>query len=213
MNLVEGSLYSRVIKIQETLANKIIMADDFEGKIEFVCGVDVSYKKGIAYCAAVIVKRNTLDVLEIVKSKENIEQPYVPGLFILRESGPILNTLRLLKNRFQLLLVDGHGMLHPRRCGLASYIGLITNTPTIGVAKKLLCGNLQGDGFVKFGDEVLGFAIKKEGNLHKMIYISIGHRISLNTSIHLVESLTKKGELFPEPIRIADFESRDPGDK
>jgi deoxyribonuclease V len=207
------NLYAKIIKLQENLANRIIMIDDYEEEIEFVCGVDVSYKKGIACCAAVIVERNTLEVVEVAKSKDNVKHPYIPGLFILRESGPILRTLKLLKNKFQLLLVDGHGMLHPRRCGLASYVGLVTNTPTIGVAKKLLCGSLQEDGSIKIGDDVLGYAIKREDNLHKKIYVSIGHRISLVTSIQLVKSLTKKGEPFPEPIRIADFESKNHGNK
>ncbi len=211
--MVDDGLYTRIIKLQENLANKIIMKDDFKEEIEFVCGVDVSYKRDIAYCAAVIVKRNTLEIVEIVKGKYNVKHPYIPGLFILRESGPILYTLKLLKNRFQLLLIDGHGILHPRRCGLASFIGLIIDTSTIGVAKKLLCGSLQGDGYVKLGDDVLGYAIKREGNSHKKIYVSIGHRMSLITSIQLVKSLTKKGELIPEPIRIADFESKDHGNK
>ena len=184
------------------------MTDNFDREIEYVCGVDVSYKQGIARCSAVIVKKNTLEVVEVVKSKSKIKYPYIPGLFILRESKPILHTLKLIKSPFQLLLIDGHGMLHARRCGLACYIGIITNNPTIGVAKSLLCGRIQSDGFVKYNKDVLGYAIKREGNLKKMIYVSIGHRVSLFTSIQLVRSLIKIGELIPEPLRIADIESK-----
>jgi deoxyribonuclease V len=213
MSNLDNNLYVNVIKFQEQLAKKIIMKDDFDGEIEFVCGVDVSYKKEIAHCSAVIVKKNTLEVVEVVKSKSKIKYPYIPGLFILRESNPIRHTLKLLKNPFQLLLIDGHGILHPRRCGLACYIGIITNNPTMGVAKSLLCGSLQSDGFVKYNEDVLGYAIKREGNLKKMIYVSIGHKISLFTSIQLVRSLTKIGELIPEPLRIADIESKDHDNK
>jgi len=205
-----NNLYANVIKLQEQLAKKVVLEDEFDKEIEFVCGVDVSYKKGIAHCSAVIIKKNSLEIVEIVKSKSNIEYPYIPGLFILRESKPILRTLKLLKNTFQLLLIDGHGILHPRRCGLASYIGIITGNPTIGVAKSLLCGTLQADNFVKYNKDILGYAIKKEGKTKKkMIYVSLGHKISLGTSIHMVRSLTKKEELIPEPLRIADISSKE----
>jgi deoxyribonuclease V len=205
-----NNLYANVIKLQEQLAKKVVLEDEFDKEIEFVCGVDVSYKKGIAHCSAVIIKKNSLEIVEIVKSKSNIEYPYIPGLFILRESKPILRTLKLLKNTFQLLLIDGHGILHPRRCGLASYIGIITGNPTIGVAKSLLCGTLQADNFVKYNKDILGYAIEKEGKTKKkMIYVSLGHKISLRTSIHMVRSLTKKEELIPEPLRIADISSKE----
>jgi deoxyribonuclease V len=205
-----NNLYANVIKLQEQLAKKVVLEDEVDKEIEFVSGVDVSYKKGIAHCSAVIVKRNSLEIVEIVKSKSNIEYPYIPGLFILRESKPILRTLKLLKNTFQLLLIDGHGILHPRRCGLASYIGIITGNPTIGVAKSLLCGTLQADNFVKYNKDILGYAIEKEGKTKKkMIYVSLGHKISLRTSIHMVRSLTKKEELIPEPLRIADISSKE----
>jgi deoxyribonuclease V len=210
---LDNNLYVNVIKFQEQLAKKIVMKDDFDKEIEYVCGVDVSYKKDIAYCSAVIVKKNTLEVVEVVKNKSIIKYPYIPGLFVLRESNPILHTLKLLKNPFQLLLIDGHGILHPRRCGLASYIGIVANNPTIGVAKSLLCGSLQSDSFVKYNDDVLGYAIQEEGNPNKMIYVSTGHKISLLTSIQLVISLTKIGELIPEPLRIADIASKDHDDK
>ena len=209
----KNNLYANAAKFQEQLAKKITKIDDFGREIEFVCGVDVSYKKQIAHCSAVIVKKNTLEVVEIAKSKSNIEHPYVPGLFILRESNPIRHTLKRLENPFQLLLIDGHGILHPRRCGLASHIGIITDNPTIGVAKSLLCGSVQQDGFVKHNEDILGYAIKREGIPNKMIYVSIGHKISLLTSVRLVKSLTKIGELIPEPLRIADIASKDHGNK
>ena len=154
-------------------------------------------------------QKNTLEIVEVVKNKSIIKYPYIPGLFILRESNPIRHILKLLKNPFQLLLIDGHGILHPRRCGLACYIGMVTNNPTIGVAKSLLCGSIEQDSFVKYDKDVLGYAIKREeGKLKKMIYVSISHKIRLLTSIQLVRSLTKIG-VIPEPLRIADIVSKD----
>jgi deoxyribonuclease V len=212
-NLVKNNLHDNAIKFQEQLAKKIITRDDFNREIDYVCGVDVSYKKEIAHCSAAIVKKNTLEVIEVVESKSNVKYPYIPGLFILRELNPIRHTIKMLKNPFQLLLVDGHGILHPRRCGLACHIGVITDNPTIGVAKSLLCGSIQPDGFVKHNEDVLGYAINREGNLKKMIYVSIGHKITLPTAVRLVKSLTKKGELTPEPLRIADIASKNHGNE
>ena len=203
---LNNNLCSRITKLQEQLAKKVIMKDDFHDKeIDFVCGVDVSYKNGIAHCFAVIIKTNTLEIIEIANSRSKIRYPYIPGLFLLRELKPIELTLRLLKSPYQLLLVDGNGLLHPRKCGLACHIGLITNIPTIGVAKKLLCGCIQSDGFVKLDEDLVGYSIEKVDNKNKRIYICIGHKISLLTSIQLIQSLTKKGKVIPEPLRIADI--------
>jgi deoxyribonuclease V len=196
------------MEYQKQIAKKVIQKDVFDNEIEFACGVDVSYKKEIANCSAVIVKKNTLEITELVRSKFDIKYPYIPGLFMLRESNPILQTLKLLKKPFQLLLIDGHGTLHPRRCGLACYVGIRTNKPTIGVAKSLLCGSLQSDSFVIYDEAVLGYAIKREHNPKKRVYVSVGHKISLLSSIPLVKSLTKIGELIPEPLRIAEIESK-----
>ena len=127
----------------------------------------------------------------------SVKYPYVPGLLILREAEPIFYTLNLLKNNYDLLLIDGHGLLHPRKCGLACYIGVTLDRPTIGVAKSRLCGTVRSDGFVSLDGEILGYAISKK------LYISVGHRITLKTAIALVK------ELGIEPLRLADINSRE----
>jgi len=205
--------YAEVIKLQKELAKKIIAKDDFDSNVEFICGVDVSYRKKIAYCSAVIINKENFEIIEAVRSKSEIKNPYIPGLFILRESAPILQTLRLITRPFQLLLVDGHGVLHPRRCGLACYIGIVTNIPTIGVAKSLLCGGVQSDNFVTHKSEILGYALKFNENSKKVAYISVGHKISLLTSIELVKSITKINQYIPEPLRVADKLSKELDDK
>ena len=210
MNNSNRTPYTEVIKLQKELAKKIIAKDDFDSNVEFICGVDVSYRKKIAYCSAVIINKENFEIIETVRSKSEIKNPYIPGLFILRESAPILHTLRLITRPFQLLLVDGHGVLHPRRCGLACYIGIVTNIPTIGVAKSLLCGGVQPDNFVTHKGEILGYALKSNENSKKVAYISVGHKISLLTSIELVKSITKTNQFIPEPLRIADKLSKEP---
>lgn len=200
------SIYSDIIDLQKEIAKDVISKDTLHKKIEYICGVDVSYKRNTAYCSAVIMKENTLDLIESVNTKSVVKHPYIPGLFVLRESEPILTTLKLLKNHYDLLLVDGHGILHPRKCGLASYIGVLIDKPTIGVAKSILCGSIMEDQSVQYEGIVLGFAIKKEGK--KQIYVSVGHKISLTTAIQIIKRLIKKEEWLPEPLRIADLNSK-----
>lgn len=200
--------YSWAITTQKEISRKIITCDTID-KIENICGIDVSYKDNIAYCSAVITNI-TFQLIATANLKCKVEYPYLPGLFFLRESGPLLETLALLKNEsesdFDILLIDGHGVLHPRRCGLASYVGYTIDKPTIGIAKNLICGSLMEDHFIEYHDNVLGYRIKKEGK--KPIYISVGHKISLRKSIQIVQDLTKDGERIPEPLRIADVNSK-----
>src|SRR3990170_2820668 len=173
----------KVKQLQEKLALKVITKNVLPLKIIKVCGVDVSYKDNIAYGAAVILDRNKKEVIEVTKSTLKVTSPYIPGLFVLREARPILKTLDKLTKDFDLLLIDGNGQLHPRRCGLACYIGLVLDKPVIGVAKNLLCGKV------------------------KKIYVSVGHKVSLKKSVSIVKGLLGKNWL-PEPLRLADVYSK-----
>ena len=199
--------YTKIIELQNEFSKKVITHDYLNNNnIRNVCGIDVSYKDLNAFCSAVIVNKNTLEIIEIVNEKSTISYPYIPGLFMLREGEPLLKIVRLLKNLFDVLLIDGHGILHPRQCGLASYVGIMIDKPTIGVAKNLLCGSILESNYVEYNKTILGYRIKK--NNKKDIYVSVGHKISLETSIDIVKKLTKKSEFIPEPLRIADIYSK-----
>jgi deoxyribonuclease V len=204
--LTTNLLYSSIVRQQEQIAKRIITKDNEGVKIRYVCGVDVSYKHNIAYCSATVIDKDSLSVVESANTITVVDQPYIPGLFILREYKPTINVLQLVKKEFQILLVDGHGVLHPRRCGLASYIGVMINKPTIGVAKSLLCGFVRKDKSIEFGGDVLGFQIRSCDKKH--IYVSIGHQISLGTAVKIVKELTRIGQWIPEPLRIADISSK-----
>lgn len=209
MDISNRISYDEIIKLQDEFSKKVIIRDDFDSNLESICGVDVSYRKKTAYCSAVIINKEKFEIIETVSSKSEIKNPYIPGLFILRESTPILQTLKLITSPFQLLLVDGHGVLHPRRCGLACHIGISTNLPTIGVAKSLLCGNVQSDNFVSHEEEILGYALKSKNNSKKVAYVSVGHKITLPTSIKVVKSITKTDQYLPEPLIVADKLSKE----
>lgn len=198
------SHYTTAIKLQEKLARKVITKDRIK-KIQRVCAVDVSYKGQSANAAAVVMDAKTLEVLDHVVSKNHVKTPYVPGLMMLRESGPVLSVLKFLNENFDVLLVDGNGQLHPRKCGLACYLGIVLGKPTIGVAKSLLCGEVTKD-TVKLDGKILGKIIEKRKG--KRIFVSIGNNISLKTAVKLVESLIREGEWLPAPILLADKYSK-----
>ena len=196
---------SDAILLQKKLSTKVITKNILPKKIKRICGIDVSYRNDFAYCSAVILDKNNLNIIETKTSKLKSTARYIPGLFMLKESKPILHTLNKLKKNFDVLLVDGNGQLHPRRCGLACYIGLKLDKPVIGVAKSLLCGKVRSDSKVEYKGRVLGYEIKQN---KKKIYVSVGHKMSLNSAVKIFKELIVNGNWYPEPLRIADFNSK-----
>ena len=197
------------MELQKQLARQIVEEDTLKDEeMEYVCGIDVSYVKNTANCSALIMKRRSWQVIEAANMSIRTTEPYIPGLLMIREAKPLLATLKLLKKDFDLLLIDGHGVLHPRRCGLACFIGMVTNKPTIGVGKHLLCGTVREDQFIDDGGQVIGCKVSNARVAKKSVYVSVGNLISLVTSIRIVQELTKEGHWIPEPLRIADINSK-----
>jgi deoxyribonuclease V len=207
--LEDTSGYIPVMELQKQFARQVVEEDTLrDEEMEYVCGVDVSYVKNTANCSALIMKRRSWQVIEAANMSIRTTEPYIPGLLMIREAKPVLSTLKLLKKDFDLLLIDGHGVLHPRRCGLACFLGLVTNKPTIGVGKHILCGTVRKDHFIEDDGRIIGFKVSNARNARKSVYISVGNLISLVTSIRIVLELTKEGHWIPEPLRIADINSK-----
>lgn len=198
--------FTYFVNLQKEIAKKVIDYDCLNNEINNICGIDVAYKNNIAFCSALIVNKRTLEIIESINHKSIVNYPYIPGLFIVRESKSIIGVLKLIKNSYDVLLIDAHGVLHPRKCGLACYIGVIIDKPTIGVAKNLLCGHIMKDNYIEYNGEILGYRIKKTNK--KDIYVSIGHKIGLATAINIVMDLIKDNERLPEPLRLADINSK-----
>jgi deoxyribonuclease V len=197
------------MELQKQFGRLVVEEDTLRDEdMEYVCGVDVSYVKNTANCSALIMKRRSWQVIEAANMSIRTTEPYIPGLLMIREAKPVLSTLKLLKKDFDLLLIDGHGVLHPRRCGLACFLGLVTNKPTIGVGKHILCGTVRIDHFIEDDGKIIGFKVSNARNDRKSVYISVGNLISLVTSIRIVLELTKEGHWIPEPLRIADINSK-----
>ncbi len=191
--------YTEANELQRKVAAQVIARDEFD-KLDSICAVDVAYDEKTAYCSAIVVTRAGV-LLEVAQTSTAIEYPYVPGFLMLRETPPVLKTLAALKSDYDLLLVDGHGQLHPRKCGIASYLGVTLGKPTIGVAKSLLCGKIKSDGFIELDGEILGCQVTTG---RKKLYVSVGHRISLKTAVSLVGGVAA----VPEALRLADQKSK-----
>lgn len=191
---------------QKQLAKKIILKDEFK-ELKIISGVDISYLNEQSFTAIVSFDYKTKEIIEekVVKSKANF--PYIPTFLSYREYQLVKKCFEQLKNTPSLLMIDGNGVLHPLGIGTASYIGLLLNIPTIGVAKSLLCGKLKKIdeklAEVIYRNKLIGFAYY---SAKKPIYISPGHRISFGSALRITKEFCKYR--IPEPIRIADIVGR-----
>jgi len=172
--------------------------------------VDISVNKaqGMATGAVVVLNYPELRVVETKVVNGRLDFPYVPGLLSFRESPLTLAACERLTITPDLILVDGQGIAHPRRFGLASHLGLFLNTPTVGCAKSLLCGRHEVPGEkpgsyaeVVDGGEIIGAALRTKLGV-KPIYVSVGHKVDLQTAIYWVLECCRSYRI-PEPTRLA----------
>jgi len=176
----------------------------------FIAGVDISVNKAqeMATGAVIILSYPELRLVEIKIVNGKPGFPYVPGLLSFRESPLILAACEKLTITPDLILVDGQGVAHPRRMGLASHLGLFLNTPTIGCAKSRLCGShkepdVEPGSYVELIDsgEIIGAALRTKLGV-KPVYVSVGHKVDLQTAVHWVLECCR-GYRLPEPTRLA----------
>jgi deoxyribonuclease V len=183
-------------------------------EIATVAGVDTGYSNGSAHAAVVVLDLTDLKVLEKAVASKPVSFPYIPGMLAFREGPVILEAMGKLTLRPDLLIVDGQGIAHPRRFGIASHIGLQTDIPSIGCAKTILWGDYQEPqptrgsiAYLTAGDETIG-AVVRTRTAVKPVFVSIGHLMALNDSIRIILK-SCRGYRFPEPIRCADHLARE----
>jgi len=190
------------IEEEQLRLSKLVDREDHLPLETIVTGIDVSYLKDRAVGCAVKSNYDTQDILEIHTHETIPEVEYFPGFFQLRE-GPIILELLMKIEQPGIVLIDGNGILHPRRFGLASYIGLQRNIPTIGVAKSLMIGEMtpQSEDMADIihDGEVVGRAVWF--GKRKPVYVSIGHKISLDSAVRVVRETCVDG--YPEVLRRA----------
>ena len=158
--------------------------------------------------AVVVLRYPGLELLASEIFRTELTFPYIPGLLSFREAPLILDVCQRLRISPDLFLVDGQGIAHPRRLGLAAHLGLFLDTPTVGCAKSLLCGDYEmpaesAGSFSELidGNEVIGAVLRTRFKV-KPLFVSIGHKISLESAIEWVLKCCR-GYRLPEPTRLA----------
>ncbi|HEX9341973.1 MAG TPA: endonuclease V [Thermoplasmata archaeon] len=205
-------LLDRLRREQRDLSRAVTEKDE-GGPARRIAGVDVAYDDGRMYAAAVCVDASTLAVTEVATVARAVSFPYIPTYLARREFPGIEAATRRLSARPDVLMVDGHGRLHPALFGVACDAGVRLDIPTIGVAKHPLVGHamkaLGGDAAaipVALGGVTRGYAWVPPGR-GRPIFVSVGHRISLATSLDLVRRTTR--HRYPEPLVLADRASKE----
>lgn len=198
--------------VQDELRGRVVLAEagppPGTGR---VTGVDVAYddERDVVVAAAVVLDAATLDVVAEATAVGQVSFPYVPGLLAFREIPTVLAALDALPCTPGLVVCDGYGLAHPRRFGLASHLGVLTGLPTIGVAKNPFTFSYEEPGarrgsaspLVAGRDEV-GRALRTQDGV-KPVFVSVGHRVSLDNACAHTLALTPKYRL-PESTRRAD---------
>ncbi len=203
----------QAIQQQADLAARVRLIDDF-GSIKYVAGVDVGFEQenSIARAAVVILDFFTLTPVAFAIGQQPVTFPYIPGLLSYRELPAIFDALQHLEVEPDLLIVDGQGLAHPRRFGIACHLGVLLHKPSIGCAKSILVGRAETPPneigawtpLIHRG-ETLGAALRTKLNTKRIVnpvYVSVGNRISLPTAVDFVLRCCR-GYRVPETTRYA----------
>jgi deoxyribonuclease V len=197
------------VLLQHELQKRVILEENI-GEIRTIAGTDVSYDAGTKEARAIvaILSYPNLQLQSYTTATVSLSFPYIPGLLSFREIPALIQCFKKLKNLPDLILCDGHGLAHPRRFGLACHLGVLFDIPTIGVAKRVLVGEHEIIPQVRGAwkpliheGEIVGAALRSRPQTHP-IYVSIGHRITLETAIGWVEKCLT-GFRLPETTRWA----------
>ncbi len=199
------------IALQNRLRQQVVVEDQLPAAVRYIAGVDLSFSRDSSWgwSGVVILCMQDLHVVESQTASGVVPFPYIPGLLSFREIPLLLKALEKIEHIPEVILCDGQGIAHPRGLGIASHLGLFLDIPTIGVAKSRLTGSYQEPGPAS-GDctylynnrgKIIGAVLRTKPHT-KPLFISPGHRISLERAITLVVQCLR-GFKLPEPTRLA----------
>lgn len=212
--IIPKGLLEKLTLEQEQLREHIINTP-LSSEITVIAGADSSIMGEQILSVFVMFRYPSLEQIELQYHISPIPLPYIPRFLSFREIPNLLEAYKKITYKPDLILVDGHGIMHPRRMGIATHLGLSLDIPTIGVAKKKLTGiyeipaDIKGS-FTQVSDkktkEVLGYALRSRDNV-KPIFVSPGHRTDLQTALQITIQTLDRYKL-PEPTRLADKYSK-----
>ena len=201
--------YSQAIELQKRLARQV-KHTKLDRQPKTVAGLDCAFSKnGEKIIAAVVVlKLPGFELIETTDATKKVTFPYIPGLLSFREAPVCIAAAEKLRNQPDIFMIDGQGIAHPRRLGLAAHLGLFFDKPTIGCAKSRLTGQFEEPRLVKGayaplkdGNEIIGAVVRTRTNV-KPVFVSVGHKCLLRDAIEITLTCTSKYRL-PEPTRLA----------
>ena len=192
--------FDKLKEEQLKLAKKVVLKDSFD-KLELIGGVDAAFTQDDVISAIVVCDYKTMEVKEKAFSVVKVKVPYLKGYLAYREGPAISEAYLRLENKPDIMLFDGNGVLHPRRCGLASHMGILLDQPSIGIAKQLFIGEVKNNKVYVDNEARAEVIVSKEHS--KPLYISPGHKISLKTSVEVVKKCFRFPHKLPEPLHLA----------
>jgi deoxyribonuclease V len=214
--------YSQAIALQKQLSEKVQMIE-LKNQLKTIAGIDCALSKdNQRIIAAVIVlsmqttqkdlwgpvESPSFEIIETTDAVQKIDFPYIPGLLSFRESPACIAAVEKLKNEPDAFVIDGQGIAHPRRFGLACHLGLFFDKPTIGCAKSRLTGifedpELEKGSYssLKDGEEIIGAVVRTRTNVEPL-FVSVGNKCLLKDAIKITLDCTTKYRI-PEPTRLA----------
>jgi deoxyribonuclease V len=200
---------SEAIEIQQRLRS-LVRIQPLRGEVHTIGGADISFNKfsEIVYAGIVVLSFPDLRLLETSGARTTTQFPYVPGLLSFREMPAVLQAWDQLHIKPDILMLDGQGLAHPRRFGIACHAGVLLELPTIGCAKSILVGRHEALGteagnhapLIHRGEQV-GAALRTKRDVTP-VYVSVGHLIDLPTAMAVTRRATGKYRQ-PEPTRQA----------
>ena len=194
--------------IQRNVRNKIVPRDAYKKPIKRVGGIDLAFLDDTAVVACVIVDYGSLEVQSERCLVTRLDFPYVPSFLCFREGPPILEMIGAMESQPEVYLINAHGVAHPIGCGCASYVGVLANVPTIGVASRNLCGEQRFEPIrvgeyvpVIHNERIVGWVLKTREEC-RPVFVSPWHCVTLRSSLDIVLTCSETNKL-PKPLSSA----------
>ena len=201
--------YTQAAQMQRKLAGKVQFTP-IRKEPKLVAGLDCAFSKDAQTIIAcvLVLKLPRFEHVETAVASQHVSFPYIPGLLSFREAPVCIAAVEKLKTEPDIFIIDGQGIAHPRRLGLAAHLGLFFDKPTIGCAKSRLTGTYEEPPLekgayrlLKDQDAAIGAVVRTRTNA-KPVFVSVGNKCRLEDAIRITLACTSKYRL-PEPTRLA----------
>ncbi len=187
-------------KEQIKLAGKVSIIDSAKS-IKIVAGADQAYIEGKVISAIAVCDYKSMRLIENKHAVVDAKVPYKSGFLFYKDGPAVIEAFNKLDNKPDVLIVEANGILHPRRIGMASHVGILLDTATIGVTKALMLGQMR-ENTIYVDKEARGYSLITREHANP-IYISPGHKISLKTSLEVIKKCIRLPHKLPEPLHLA----------